>query len=63
MVSFEKLLKILQDTAKTDYQKAADLHALLNDESEPAPKRTYTKRTRGSANGEAPTSEPSTPEA
>lgn len=45
MVTFEKLLKIIQDTAKTDYQKAADLHSLLSEGAAvPAPKAATGKK-------------------
>lgn len=69
MVTFEKLLKIIQDTAKTDYQKAADLHSLLVEGAARPVTRETTKprgrpRKASAPNGELlPQVEPSqTPE-
>lgn len=49
-VSFEAILKILRDASKTEFQKAADLHALMGDAGEtdqaPAPKATRAYRKR-----------------
>lgn len=49
MVTFEKLLKIIQDGSKTDYQKAADLHSLLvgNYDTAPPPKPAASGKKRG----------------
>ncbi len=44
MVTFEKLLKIIQDGSKTDYQKAADLHSLLVGNDEPPPPAREKKK-------------------
>lgn len=46
MVTFEKLLKIIQDSSKTDYQKAADLHSAIASGATVSPIAAPKKRGR-----------------
>lgn len=45
-MTFEQLVEIINDSSKTAYQKAADLHALLN-QSPPPAKTIKSRKSRG----------------
>lgn len=45
-MTFEAILKIIRDPSKTDWQKAADLHAGIIDTDRPAPQNFERKQRR-----------------
>ncbi len=46
MPTFDELMTILKDTTRTDYQKAADIHAALTKASKPSVMALQPMKTR-----------------